>query len=244
MFNIEGNIIKGFKPEYYSGGDTFHVNRYNELTIPEGIEIINSNAFMNLTNLEKINFPSSLTHIYENAFYNCEKLKSISIKGNNLEYIGSSAFQYCTSLEDVYLEFKQYPENTKFSTIVNNYSLTTTSEETKKIFIIRNGAFDNCYSLERLYINNRNVLFTNAFDGNNLFTNLYKKIASSEISADDLNFIDVSNYLYENKLDKLILLILDKIISYEDIKELLDEESNLIIKKELFGFINGVNYGV
>ena len=96
--------------------------------IPDSIEIIANNAFMNCSNLkyvtfagesriarigfaefsgcsslESINIPSSVECIEGHAFYGCSKLTEITIPAK-VTTIGSYAFQNCTSIKSVTIE--------------------------------------------------------------------------------------------------------------------------------------------
>ena len=51
-----------------------------EVTIPEGITNIRSDAFEDCRNLETVYCPKSLKRIEENAFYDCPKLKEVILQ--------------------------------------------------------------------------------------------------------------------------------------------------------------------
>lgn len=75
--------------------------------IPEGVEEIGVNAFGGdlqhpAPAIESIHFPNTLKRIEENAFEYCRNLKSVTIP-QNVAYIGYSAFQWNTSMTDVYV---------------------------------------------------------------------------------------------------------------------------------------------
>lgn len=93
------------------------------ITIPNGIEVIDENAFngcSSLTNviipntvenirfkafsscdsLTEINLPDSVTSINWQAFGRCKNLRKVNL-GKNLTTIGSSAFENCETLEDI-----------------------------------------------------------------------------------------------------------------------------------------------
>lgn len=61
------------------------------ITIPEGYDRLDKNAFYNCTKITKFNLPSSLTLIGESAFANCTSLAEIELN-EGLENIGKSAF--------------------------------------------------------------------------------------------------------------------------------------------------------
>ena len=96
---------------------------YNSAPVTE----IGVGAFMNDSNLTKVNIPSSITFIGSNAFYRCANLAEVVFyldDGSDLQ-IGMTAFCECTSLSSIDL-----PQR-----------LTT----------IGKGAFKGCTSLEQVY---------------------------------------------------------------------------------------------
>lgn len=70
------------------------------IKIPDNIEIIGQNAFINNETCEEIILPKNLKRIESGAFYNCTNLKKLDLP-NDLEYIGSCCFFNCKSLEDI-----------------------------------------------------------------------------------------------------------------------------------------------
>lgn len=73
-----------------------------EVTVPEFIDVIGSNAFYACAALESVVLPDALRSIGSYAFYECDSLTAITIP-NSVTEIGSSAFQYCNRLETVSL---------------------------------------------------------------------------------------------------------------------------------------------
>lgn len=59
--------------------------------MPEGVTVINTNAFYNCGKLETIVFPDSLNEVYGNAFTACLSLKEVTIP-KNVSVISASAF--------------------------------------------------------------------------------------------------------------------------------------------------------
>ena len=66
------------------------------IDIKEGTTTIAPDAFNRNATVKEVNAPSTLKHIGTNAFYRCGSLMSIDI--DNVETIGESAFENCTSL--------------------------------------------------------------------------------------------------------------------------------------------------
>lgn len=68
-----------------------------KITIPEGVTVIEKDAFFDCKELTRVNLPSSLRFIGEGAFSGCEYLVSISLP-NGLETIDVRAFYSCIRL--------------------------------------------------------------------------------------------------------------------------------------------------
>ena len=72
------------------------------INIPDSVRIIGKNAFYQCVNLQSVIIPDSVTVIEKNAFYYCANLKSVTMS-NNLESIGDYAFYWCKSLTEIFL---------------------------------------------------------------------------------------------------------------------------------------------
>lgn len=70
------------------------------VTIPDGVEIIGSNAFVENEDLKEIKLPESLSSIEDAAFKYCLKLRQISLP-KNVRTIGEQCFYGCESLEEL-----------------------------------------------------------------------------------------------------------------------------------------------
>lgn len=68
-------------------------NTIKKVIIPEGVKVIGSYAFANLTALEEVVLPSTLNQIQSNAFSGCTKLKKINLE--NVQFINMNAFRNC-----------------------------------------------------------------------------------------------------------------------------------------------------
>ena len=80
----------------------FRLVKMTSLTIEDGVESIETQAFMYCQSLTEVTLPSTLKSIGTYAFYNCNLLRSLVIP-EGVESIGSSAFAYCYGLTDVTL---------------------------------------------------------------------------------------------------------------------------------------------
>jgi len=76
-----------------------------DYTVPDGVIIIDTIAFLRCKHLINIVLPVSLKIIQDNAFLGCKELKIITLP-MNLQYIGQGAFEFCPNLETITLSRK------------------------------------------------------------------------------------------------------------------------------------------
>ena len=104
------DIYKGLPVKeigYYSFNKA---NGIQSVTLPEGITIIDENAFFACTALTDINIPASVTYISSNAFNGCDSLTSITVSADNENYKdidgnlytkdGKTLLKYATGKDD------------------------------------------------------------------------------------------------------------------------------------------------
>ena len=88
------------------------------VTIPEGVRLIEYNAFFGCTALTTVVLPSSLEEMTENTFYQCTNLKTVSLDTANskLTKIGQYSFAYCEKLTgfDIPSSLKELEEGVFF----------------------------------------------------------------------------------------------------------------------------------
>lgn len=77
-FLIEGTILKK-----YLGNDS-------QVELPEGLEVIESDAFRYNGHIESVVIPQTIKKIENEVFYHCSRLKSVVLP-EQLEEIGESA---------------------------------------------------------------------------------------------------------------------------------------------------------
>ena len=79
----------------FSGKETV-----KKVTVPEGVRLIEYNAFYGCTALTTVVLPSSLEEMTEYTFYQCTNLKTVSLDTANskLTKIGQYSFAYCEKL--------------------------------------------------------------------------------------------------------------------------------------------------
>lgn len=96
--------IKSISFESGSNLSTIGIGVFNScpnlesIVIPEGIERIDEEAFVQCSKLKTVTLPSTLTEIGSSAFSSCSSLESVNIP-DGVEIIGSYAFSYCYDLK-------------------------------------------------------------------------------------------------------------------------------------------------
>lgn len=103
--NAENPYYKVVDDSLYSkDGKTLYVYAHGKnettFTVPDGVERIEDNAFLNSDNLVSVIIPNSVKYIGLEAFEYCDKLESITI-GTGVEVIGCEAFGYCYELKTI-----------------------------------------------------------------------------------------------------------------------------------------------
>lgn len=129
------------------GIDSFNKNNsLEQVHFPDTVLIINSNAFNECKNLQKLSLPA-VVKIDSWAFANCSSLKSIHLP--SIKDFGQNAFENCTSLTDIVL-------SQSISTI--SYSCFSGCSSLSKLVIptgvigIGERAFQYCYNLKDVYV--------------------------------------------------------------------------------------------
>ena len=102
------------------GNSAFSRSKYQEISIPESVTVIENWAFSDCDSLLSMTLPDHLESLGNYAFYGCAKLKTVNLS-QNLTKIPSYAFYQCISLKTV-----------------------TLPDELEKI---EDGAFEKCYKL-------------------------------------------------------------------------------------------------
>ena len=87
-------------PLYYAKKLYLNGELITDLTIPEGVTSIGTDAFYYCSSLTSITIPDSVTSIGSSAFYKCSSLTSINIP-DSVTFIGDSAFAGCSSLKSI-----------------------------------------------------------------------------------------------------------------------------------------------
>ena len=80
----------------------FSSTSLEQITMPDGLEVINSSSFSGCKSLLSIEIPQSVKEIGMFAFENCAKISSVVIP-DQIKTLDSFAFGYCVNLRDVNL---------------------------------------------------------------------------------------------------------------------------------------------
>ncbi len=186
--SLESIRIDGNNPKYDSrdncnaiietATDTLVIATKNSV-IPDGIKIIGDYAFAGL-DIETASIPASVTKIGEYAFSECKKLKNISVNlEGDLTEIGYCAFEYCTSLDTVWLPYglKRIESNAFYKCSSLRYIYGTS-----KLDYIGGGAFSNTL-WEASFANNPMNIDKTIYLG----AVIYKEVHSNHIGGKTCN---------------------------------------------------------
>lgn len=77
----------------------------NNYIIPDGVKIIEKEAFSNNTILCNLEIPDTVTTINDKAFANCKNISSLNLP-KSIVYIGENVFDGCENLETIFCETK------------------------------------------------------------------------------------------------------------------------------------------
>ncbi len=120
-------------PEYCFARNTsnWYERRLKNITFPNKLKKISSNAFYQCDNLTSINLPDTLEEISDSAFGFCYSITSLELP-TNLKSIGRYAFWYCNNLSIVKLNSKleiikgeAFRECTKLESIILQSTIQT-----------------------------------------------------------------------------------------------------------------------
>ncbi|MDR1821392.1 MAG: leucine-rich repeat domain-containing protein [Oscillospiraceae bacterium] len=129
--------------EAFKGND-----KITSVVIPEGVEVIDTGAFMKCTSLKSVTFPSSLTSIGMDAFMGCDALETIVLP-DTINVIGEGAFSNCENLRSVVL-----PSGLAVIHPSTFYACTSLAEITipETVTLIGSRAFEGCSVLKAVTI--------------------------------------------------------------------------------------------
>jgi len=151
-----------------------------ELSIPEGVTVIENEAFAKCTGLVKVTFPSSLESLGNNAFSRCELLKTVDLSktsvategtdSHNMNGVegnvnGQNCFADCISLESI-----KFPQNSKFKIVPAGFckgcKRLTSLNIPDTVTEIDVSAFEGCILLESVKPSSKTMIIdASAFNG-------------------------------------------------------------------------------
>lgn len=141
---------------------------FTEITIPDKVETIDRETFVNCSYLEKVVLPASLQSIADQTFFGCGNLTAIEMK-NNVTAIGTQAFYECTNLRTITL-----PEGltSMGGSCFANSGLTSITIP-NNVTDISGHAFENCKSLQSVTLpTGLTSIADYAFDGCSSLTSI------------------------------------------------------------------------
>ena len=118
------------------------------LTIPDSVTAIGEGAFANLEGLKTVIIPGTVKRIETNAFRNNKDLERVIMK-EGVEYIGFAAFQECTNLKTV--EMANTINEIKNQAFYNDTSIENINFPTS-LTIIEAYVFCGCKSIKNIEI--------------------------------------------------------------------------------------------
>lgn len=127
----------------FIGSGAFLGTSITEITIPDGVTVIEDNTFGMCQNLVTVNLPESVRSIYMFAFSDCSSLAEIDL--SNVRFIGSFAFRNCEALTEVSLTDALIEDNAFNGSGVVTVTLTGECELYASVFM-------NCESLTTVYL--------------------------------------------------------------------------------------------
>ena len=102
------------------GSNAFrHNRRLTRLVIPEGVKVIGDEALYGCYNITSITIPASVTEIYSGVFSNNKRLTDIKVDPDNPNYRGEGGILY-TNIEGFYVDGIHYTDD-KEKTILHSY---------------------------------------------------------------------------------------------------------------------------
>lgn len=162
------------------------------IKIPDNIEIIGLNSFLNNKYIEEIIIPQSVYDIEESAFKNCKNLKKVVLP-KSIKKINRYVFENCVKLEKINLSNIKTFEMKSFA----NTNLKKLSLSNKEL--INEYAFAYCQNLEYIKLNNIKDIRLDVFSGNKT-----KKLVIGEIEspASMINFSKIEEIEFLKKYEE------------------------------------------
>lgn len=141
--SIGGAAVKTIGADCFASNETVI-----SVEIPQGVTVIEEEAFLNCPNLQTVIIPQSVVSLGQLAFFMCEKLENVTM-GGGITAIETNTFYGCASLQGI-----QLPDTVKK---IESYAfMGCSSLETMTIpastSSIGTGAFQDCSGLKEITI--------------------------------------------------------------------------------------------
>jgi hypothetical protein len=176
--SVDGVLLNG----NYTTLIEFPAGKGGNYAVPNGLDTIGIEAFLNCTNLTGVTIPASVYSLGDGAFFGCTSLTNVALS-SSLETIPPNAFEDCVDLTGVAIPISVTDIDTNaFAYCGGLTSITIGNEVTS----IQDGAFEYCSNLAGIYFQG-NAPATNAtgFTGDNLATAYYLPGATGWTAAFD-----------------------------------------------------------
>lgn len=80
-------------------------NNITTIIVPDGVEVLQNDAFLDCARLESISLPASITSLGNYTFKGCTALKSIRLP-DSIKFLGTGTFDRCDNLQ--YVQISEY----------------------------------------------------------------------------------------------------------------------------------------
>ena len=129
----------------------FYSNKVSDYSVAEGTEMVEAYAFAHMDNLESISLPDSIEEIDNGAFSSCKNLKSVSgLK--NVSKVGNNLFDYSENIKSESDYDVEGIVCVGDKVVECSDTSITRLELPEGIKILERGVFEECSSLEYIYI--------------------------------------------------------------------------------------------
>lgn len=120
----------------------------HKITLPDGLEEIETEAFRGCNSLERISIPAKTIRIGESAFRDCINMKSLKINNDCIK-IGERAFENCAVLQNIVL-----PDGLTelYGGVFNSCKSLEKIDLPSKLTIIGENAFSDCVGLKEMVV--------------------------------------------------------------------------------------------
>ncbi len=179
----------------------YYCNSLNSVTITEGLQTIENNAFLDCT-LTSISIPNTvikigkgafkwcdylstiilsenLTALADELFYECKKLKEITIP-EKVNKIGTQTFYSCSSLEDVIIPISVSEIGAE--AFFNCYSLQTINIP-QNVTTIGRQAFYRTWNVHSIAVDSKNSIFDSRENCNAIIETMTNKLICGSMST-------------------------------------------------------------